>query len=410
MKRSSKIAAVVAVLCAPILLTAQSNPQPNYDVVKSKAGAVRIDRIAALSEPWGMAFLPDGRLLVTEKPGRLRVYAEGKLSEPIGGVPQVVYRGQGGLLDVAIDPGFASNGFVYLSYAEAAEQQPADARDPGDPRLGQFQDLDDVQLKGGAVARARLDGDTLRDVTVIWRQVPKTIGRGHFGGRLVFAPDGKLFITSGDRQRFEPAQDLMSNLGKIVRINSDGSIPNDNPFVNRQDARPDIWSIGHRNPLGATIHPMTGQVWIHEMGPLHGDEINLPEAGKNYGWPIVSNGSHYDGTPIPNHATRPEFAAPAFYWHPAASPSGMMVDAGSLFPEWRGSVLIGGLSSEALLRVTFMENGRVVTEERLPIQQRIRTVAQARDGSLLALTDYKDGALLQLTRAGTQTAAGKDRQ
>ena len=409
MNRFSKIATVVAALCAPILLTAQSN-QPDYEVVKAKPGPVRIDRIAQLSEPWGMALLPDGRLLITEKPGRLRAYSDNKLSEPMGGVPQVAYRGQGGLLDVAIDPDFANNSLVYLSYVEAAEQQPADARDPGDPRLGQFQDLDDNVLKGAAVARARLDGDTLRDLTVIWRQVPKTIGRGHFGGRLMFAPDGKLFITSGDRQRFEPAQDLMSTIGKIVRINPDGSIPNDNPFVNRQDARPDIWSLGHRNPLGAAINPETGQLWIHEMGPLHGDEINIPEAGKNYGWPIVSMGSHYDGTPIPDHATRPEFAAPAFYWHPAVSPSGLAFDTGSVFPEWRGSLLIGGLSSEALLRVTFMENNRVVTEERLPIQQRIRAVAQARDGSLLALTDYKDGALLQLTRAGTQTAAGKDKQ
>jgi glucose/arabinose dehydrogenase len=407
MSRVSKVATVVAALWIPILLAGQSNPPTDANVVKTKAGPVRIDRVASLTEPWGIALLPDGRLLITEKPGRLRFFSDGRLSEPIGGVPQVAYRGQGGLLDVAVDPGFASNGLVYLSYTEAAEQQPADARDPGDPRLGEFQDLDDTVLKGAAVARGRLDGDTLRDMTIVWRQVPKTIGRGHFGGRLVFAPDGKLFITSGDRQRFEPAQDLMTNLGKIIRINSDGTIPNDNPFVNRQDARPDIWSYGHRTPLGAAINPETRQLGIHEMGPLHGDEINIPEPGKNYGWPIVSMGSHYDGTPIPDHATRPEFAAPAFYWHPAISPSGLMFDTGSVFPEWRGSALLGGLSSEALLRVTFMKDGRVVTEERVPLQQRIRAIAQARDGSLLALTDYKDGALLQITRAGAQTAQGK---
>lgn len=410
MRRLAKVAAVAAI-CIPGALAAQSNLQqtPPFDVVKSKFGPVRVDRVAALSEPWGMALLPDGRLLITEKPGRLRIYADGKLSEPIGGVPKVEYHGQGGLLDVAIDPDFAQNGLVYLSYTEAAEQQPADARDPGDPRLGEFQDLQDVVLKGGAVARARLDGDTLRDANVIWRQVPKTVGRGHFGGRLVFAPDGKLFITSGDRQRFEPAQDLMSNLGKVVRINADGSIPTDNPFVNRQDARPDIWSYGHRNPLGAAIHPMTGQLWINEMGPLHGDEVNIPEAGKNYGWPLVSNGDNYDMSPIPDHATRPEFAEPAFYWHPAASPSGLTFDTGSMFGEWRGSALLGGMSSEALIRLTFAK-GRVLGEERIPIQQRIRDVIQAQDGSFLLITDAKDGALLRVTPAQGFTASSKGPQ
>jgi glucose/arabinose dehydrogenase len=400
MRHIANVAAILA-LCVPGALaaqSAQSNLQPDSDMVKSKAGPIRVDRLATLSEPWGMALLPDGRLLITEKPGRLRIFANDRLSEPIAGVPRVEYRGQGGLLDVATDPDFERNGFVYLSYVEAAEQQQADASDPGDPRLGEFQDLQDTVLKGSAVARGRLDGDTLRDVTVIWRQMPKTIGRGHFGGRLVFAPDGKLFITSGDRQRFEPAQDLKSNIGKIVRINPDGSIPADNPFASRPDARPDIWSVGHRNPLGATIHPTSGQLWIHEMGPLHGDEINIVEPGKNYGWPLVSKGKHYDGSAIPDHLTRPEFESPAFYWHPAASPSGLMFDTGSLFDEWRGSVLLGGLSSQALVRVTFLEKG-VVTEERVQLQRRIRDVVQARDGSLLAVTDGKEGELLRLTPA-----------
>jgi aldose sugar dehydrogenase len=368
------------------------------DVVQSKSGPVNVERLATLSEPWGMSFLPDGRLLVTEKPGRLRIYSDGRLSEPIGGVPAVAYRGQGGLLDVEIDPDFARNGLVYLYYTEAAEPQPKDARDTPDPRIGAI-DKEDNLLKGGAVARGRLVGDQLRDVKVVWRQVPKTIGRGHFGGRLAFAADGKLFITSGERQRFDPAQDRAANLGKVVRINADGSIPQDNPFASKGGARPDTWSLGHRNPLGAAIHPDSKQLWIHEMGPRHGDELNLPEPGKNYGWPVVSNGDHYDGTPIPDHPTRPEFAAPLHYWRPAISPSGLIFYTGTRFTDWRGSALIGGLSSESLIRLT-LDGNRVTGEDRIGMRRRIRDVIQAPDGSVLLLTDAKDGELLRLTPAG----------
>ena len=224
-----RLAATLVTAC----LASSPDVRAADEVVPTKSGPVNVERLAALNEPWGMEFLPDGRLLVTEKPGHLRIYADGKLSEPIGGVPKVVYRGQGGLLDVAIDPDFARNGLVYLSYAEAAETQPPNAQDVADPRFGGYFDKEDNLVKGGAVARGRLDGAQLRDVKVIWRQVPKTIGRGHFGGRLVFAPDGKLFITSGDRMRFDPAQEPGSNLGKIVRINPDGSIPTDNPFAGK---------------------------------------------------------------------------------------------------------------------------------------------------------------------------------
>ena len=371
------------------------------EVVQTKAGPVKVERLATLVEPWGMSYLPDGRLLVTEKPGRLRIYSEGRLSAPVGGLPAVAYRGQGGLLDVEIDPDFAGNGLVYLYYSEAAEQQPKDARDVHDPRTGPDFDKEDNLLKGGAVARGRLDGDQLRDVKVIWRQVPKTIGRGHFGGRLAFAADGKLFITSGDRQRFDPAQDLASNLGKVVRINADGSIPQDNPFVKKEGARPEIWSVGHRNPLGAAMHPASKTLWIHEMGPWHGDELNVPESGKNYGWPVVSNGDNYDGTPIPDHPTRPELVAPLEYWRPVISPSGLLFYTGARFAEWRGSALIGGLSSEALVRLTF-EGNRVKSEERIVLRRRIRDVIEAPDGSVLLLTDAKDGALLRLTPAKGQ--------
>ena len=276
--------------------------------------------------------------------------------------------------------------------------QPDVKRDNGDPRLGVYQDFDDATLKGGAVAQARLVGMALQDVKVIWRQVPKTIGRGHFGGRIVFAPDGHLLITSGDRQRFEPAQSLAGNLGKVIRIHPDGSIPKDNPYVNTKGARPEIWSIGHRNPLGAAINPATKQLWIHEMGPLHGDELNIPGKGKNYGWPIVSNGNNYDGTRLPDHETKPALAAPAYYWHPAVSPSGLLFHTGVQFPEWKGNALLGSFNSEGLLRLG-LNGDKVVLEERIGLQNRIRDLIEAPDGSVWVLTDYKEGALLRLSAA-----------
>ncbi len=391
--------AVMAALSLSTSIAAGRATAASAEVLQTKSGPVSVEHLATLVEPWGMSLLPDGRLLVTEKPGRLRLYSDGMLSEPIGGVPAVAYRGQGGLLDVEIDPAFAQNGLVYLYFVEAAETQPKDARDVHDPRTGPDFDKEDSLLKGGAVARGRLDGNELRDVQVVWRQVPKTIGRGHFGGRLAFGPDGTLFITSGDRQRFDPAQDLASNLGKVVRINADGSIPQDNPFVKKEGARPDVWSLGHRNPLGAAIHPASKAVWIHEMGPWHGDELNLPLPGKNFGWPIVSNGDHYDGQPIPDHPTRPEFAAPIEYWRPVISPSGFAFYAGGLFKDWRGNALIGGLSSESLIRLT-LEGSVVKGEERIGLHRRIRDVLEAPDGSVLLLTDAKDGELLRLTPAG----------
>jgi glucose/arabinose dehydrogenase len=370
-------------------------------VVKSKTGAIKIERLASLSEPWGMAWLPDAGLLITEKPGRLRIYANGKLSEPISGLPTIEYHEQGGLLDVEVDPNFAQNKFVYIYFSEKADPQPTPkpARDNGDPRLGVYQDHEDVTLKGGAVARGKLEGNQLTDVKIIWRQFPKTVGRGHFGGRLIFAPDGNLFITSGDRQRFEPAQSLTGNLGKIIRIRPDGSIPTDNPFFNNKNARPEIWSLGHRNPLGAAINPTTKQLWIHEMGPMHGDEINIPAKGKNYGWPVVSNGINYDFSNIPDHETRPNFAAPLYHWHPAVSPSGIIFYSGNLFPaEWKDNVLLGSFNLEGILRLTLdSATKKVKTEERIALQRRIRDVIQAADGSIWLITDYKEGELIRLS-------------
>lgn len=386
---------------------AQSQPAkpPPPDVVTSSAGDLRVERLATLEYPWGMAMLPDGRLLITEKPGRLRIWEKGGLSEPVQGVPKVVYRTtqfeQGGLLDVAIDPGFARNSLVYLSFSEPSEQQPPDIGETGDVRFAEYLDFSDNILRGGAVARARLEGNALRDVQVIWRQVPKTVGRGHFGHRLIFAPDGKLFITSGDRMRFDPAQSLASNLGKVVRINTDGSIPKDNPFVGKDGARGEIWSYGHRNILAAAIDPSSGRFWAFEMGPLGGDEINLLHAGKNYGWPLVSNGDNYGGPSIPDHPAQKEFQEPLRTWTPVVSPSGAVFYTGSLLTAWRGSVLVGGLSSQALVRVSF-DGDRIAAEERVDLRRRIRDVIQAHDGAVLLIVDARNGDLLRLTPAAAR--------
>lgn len=399
--RSMALRSPVLVISQLVIATsigAQAPATPPPDVVSSSSGSIRIERLATLEFPWGMAQLPDGRLLITEKPGRLRIWDKGQLSEPVQGVPRVVYRGtqfeQGGLLDVEADPNFASNRFVYLSYVEADAQSPKSA-ETGELRFGAFVDFTDSIVRGGVVARGRLEGNSLRDVQVIWRQVPKTGGRGHFALRMVFAPDGKLFVTSGERMRFDPAGSLQSNLGKVVRLNSDGSIPPDNPFVGRDTARGDIWSYGHRNMLAAAIDP-TGRLWVLEMGPLGGDELNLIQRGRNYGWPFVSNGDNYSGPSIPDHPTRPEFTPPVRTWTPVISPSGALFYSGAMFPAWRGSALVGGLSSQSLIRLQ-LDGERVGVEERLFMGRRIRDVVQAPDGAILVIVDDKSGDLLRLT-------------
>jgi glucose/arabinose dehydrogenase len=377
----------------------------NAEELSLPSGKLGVESLAKLDNPWAMAYLPDGRLLITEKPGNLRIFADGKLSEPVAGVPKVEYHDQGGLLDVAIDPNFADNGMVYLSYTEAAEEQPAGAKEEKDPRLGEYQDLNDVVLKGLAVARAKLDGDTLQDVAVIWRQEPKQIGRGHFGGRLVFAPDGTLFITSGDRQRFEPAQDMKSNLGKIVRINPDGSIPSDNPFVNADGTPADIWSVGHRNELGAAFRPGTSELWVHEMGPKGGDELNRIEKGKNYGWPQVSEGKHYNDADIPNHAEEPEFRQPDFAWVPSISPAGLIFYTGDKIKDWKGKAILGGLSSEAVIVVSF-DGSKVAGAKTIKMGKRIREVAQAPDGAVMLLVDGDSGGNLLRLAPSEEAEAG----
>ena len=360
---------------ASLLLLSQSALADDA-MIDTKQGTIKVQTLAqGLSHPWGLAFLPDGRMLVTEKVGRLRIVdKDGKVSEPLNGVPKVVAEGQGGLLDVALDPHFAENSLVYLSYSE-----------PGD-----------AGKAGPAVARGKLGADGLDGAQVIFRQYPKVDGGNHFGSRLAFSRDGTLFVTLGERFTFQPAQDLATHLGKIVRINPDGSVPADNPFVGQEGALPEIWSYGHRNPQGAAIHPETGKLWETEFGPLGGDELNIPQAGKNYGWPVVSWGKHYDGTDIPDPPTHPEFADAIAHWNPVISPSGIAFYTADAIPGWKGNLLIGGLSSEAIISLT-PDGEKVSAEERIPMGARIRDVAQGPDGAVYALTDESDGKILRLT-------------
>jgi glucose/arabinose dehydrogenase len=332
------------------------------------------ETVTELEQPWAMTFLPDGRMLVTEKAGRLLLVTADGEQRPISGVPEVDYGGQGGLGDVVLHPQFADNGFIYLSYAEAGE--------------------DDT--RGAVVVRAELDLDALAlsGLTRIWEQSPKTTGRGHYGHRLLFDDQGYLFISSGDRQKFTPAQDMQQNLGKMLRLHDDGSIPADNPFVDQGGVAAEVWSLGLRNPLGMDFDA-EGQLWEIEMGPKHGDELNLMVRGENYGYPIVSNGDHYNGKEIPDHDTRPEFAAPAVYWVPAISPGGMIVYKGSLFESWQGDVLVAGLSSKALVRVDL--SGEPAEVERFEMGKRIRAVAADAQGAVYLLEDGEDARMLRLT-------------
>ena len=335
---------------------------------------------ARFVEPWAMTFLPDGRLLVTEKQGRLRLFniATRQTGEVIG-VPAVAYGGQGGFGDVVLHPQYASNRLVYFSYIEAGAND----------------------TRGAVVARATLgldasgNGGQLSGMQVVWRQAPKMSGSGHYSHRIAFDRFGKLWISSGDRQHFDPAQDLQGNLGKIVRLNADGTVPADNPFANQGGVTAQIWSLGHRNALGLAFDAQ-GRLWEHEMGPEGGDELNLIERGSNYGWPIVSNGSHYGGADIPDHATRPEFNAPEAWWTPVIAPAGFIIYSGNLFPYFKGDGFIGGLASQALVRIEF--NGVQAREAaRYPMGRRIREVEQGPDGAIWLLEDGANARLLKLT-------------
>jgi len=375
-RRHLLFAVAVVAVAACTQSPAQQGPAPRSPTPRTRDDVVRGETVArGLSNPWALEFLPDGRILVTERPGRLRIVErDGRVGAPLTGVPTVLAQSQGGLLDVALDPQFASNRFVYLSYAE--------------PGAG--------GTAGTAVARARLGSTGLDEVRVIYQQEPKVSGGNHFGSRLVFGRDGALFVTQGDRFDYrDQAQDLRSLLGKVVRIGADGTVPRDNPFVGRGDARPEIWSYGHRNVQAAALDPATGQLWTVEHGARGGDELNHPEAGKNYGWPVITYGRDYSGMKIGEGTTRDGMEQPVYYWDPVIAPSGMTFYTGTRYPGWTGNAFVGSLGTQSLVRLV-LQNGRVTTEERYEMGARVRDVTQGPDGFLYLVTDESDGKVLRV--------------
>ncbi len=355
-----------------------TDPVPDSTPSTPVQQAYKVNHIAEFNEPWAMTELKDGRLLVTERKGKLYLFdPKSKKKIMIQGVPKVAYGGQGGLGDVALAPDFESNPWIYLSYAEQGQ--------------GGY---------GAVVIRAKLDlkqsTPQLSQIDKIWSQVPKfSNGQGHYGHRIVFGPDGKLWISSGERQQFKPAQDMTSNAGKVIRLDADGSVPADNPFMDQGEIAKQVWSLGHRNPLGLAFDPK-GQLWVLEMGPKGGDELNKVLKGKNYGYPEVSNGDHYDGKPIPDHSTRPEFEAPALDWTPVISPSSLIFYTGSMFPQWQNKAIATGLSSKAIVIV---DTARQPVQEvqRLDMKARIRGAIQAQDGGIWVIEDGPQARLVKLT-------------
>lgn len=353
-------------------------------VYPSEKGSIAAtELVAGLAHPWSLAFLPEGGMLVTERPGRLRrIGADGAISAPISGLPKMFVDGQAGLLDVALSPGFASDRLVYFSFAEPNFRG---------------------NLCGTAVARGRLDGDALKDVEVVYRQEPKLSAGSHLGSRLVFDDAGHLFVTQGEnRVAAAAAQELDKLQGKLVRIWPDGRVPDDNPFVGREGARKEIWSYGHRNMQGAALNPTTRQLWTSEHGPMGGDEINIEQSGANYGWPLVTRGIGYDGKPVPGSIghSAPGMTDPDYVWEKSPAVSGMVFYTGKAFPQWQGNLFLGALVGQALIRLE-LDGDKVVHEERLlgELGQRIRDVRQGPDGALYVLTDEDDGKLLRIAPA-----------
>jgi glucose/arabinose dehydrogenase len=366
------------VLLAVLLFAAcqARTPPPTGELFPTDSGVVRIVTVSkGLEHPWGLAFLPDGRMLVTERPGRLRIIdKDGSLSAPLVGLPEVKASGQGGLLDVALAPDFEQSGLVYLSYSE-----------PG--KMG----------SGTAVGRGKLVGEGLERFEVIFRQEPKTISRKHYGSRLVFSKDGLLYVTLGERGERELAQDLSVHRGQVIRVGPDGSVPKDNPFFGHPISRPEVWSYGHRNPQSAALNPATGDLWTVEHGAKGGDEINIPRSGRNYGWPVISYGVHYTGLKIGEGTHREGMEQPVYYWDPSIAPSGMAFYTGGRFPEWKGNLFVGALKGRILVRLT-LDGSKVTGEERMfrTLDERLRDVRQGPDGYIYLLTDSENGRILRL--------------
>ena len=366
---------VACFLAFPLLAAAQSNAG---EIPSDATIPFAMASIATFDEPWAIAFLLDGQMLITEKAGRLLISTQNGYTREVVGAPLVDGNGQNGLLDVAVSPNFPGDGRIYLSFVEPGEDG-----------------------SGLALAHARLEGaggrtPRLVNFEVIWRQEPKGAGNQP-GGIIAFSPDGNsIFLTSGDRRRPDTAQDLDIALGKVLRLNRDGLAPDDNPMGGKGGVRAQIWTSGHRNPYGLAFAP-DGRLWLHEMGPRGGDELNLIQSGQNYGWPVVSNGDNYEGTRIPRHATRPEFAPPALFWTPVIAPAGMTFYSGMLFPEWQGSALIGALSGTGLVRIAFHADGNPSQVNRWDLGNRIRDVAVAADGAVWIIEDSSEGRLLRLS-------------
>lgn len=381
-------ALAAASLFASSTAVADGHGTPLDNIEGSDGVVLKATALETFNRPWAMSFLPDGKAVVTEKGGALWLLNDdGKKAGAVDNAPSVDMRGQGGMGDFIVHPDFADNGTVFLSYIE--------------------RDANDDALSGAVVERATLsvrrNSAALSNREIIWRQSPKLTGNGHYSHRLAVSPDGHLFITSGDRQHFNPSQNMAMTVGKIVRINQDGSVPESNPFYANGGVTAQIWTLGHRNPLGLAFDA-DGQLWAHEMGPAHGDELNRIVRSSNYGYPFVSEGDHYDGTKIPDHASMPVFTAPAIAWVPAISPAGLIFYRSGEFADWDGNALIGGLSSRALVRVSLVDGedsrGRpktTVTEAaRYEWGSRVREVEQDPDGALYVLEDGEGGRLIRL--------------